>query len=280
MASSSRHSEAMEDTIRFNIEEEDLEAVIVTAGEREEGIDDRWCLVGRLLSNRVIDFEKMQNVLASLWQPGMEMFVKQLDTNRFLFQFYHEVDIQRVINGSPWTYDRMQLIIERLNVGGDPKLLTLNTLDIWVQLHDVELGCMSESTIRKVGNTMGKYLESDPKNFIGVWRDYLRMRITLNIEKPLRRRMKITKEDGNWFWINFKYERSPTFCFICGIIGHSDKFCPRIFHQPIDQIEKPYGEFMKALPQRNHKHRGAVATNKRMVSSGGGDDWSCWFWGA
>ncbi|KAM6569612.1 hypothetical protein CsatB_017597 [Cannabis sativa] len=258
MASSSRHVGAMEDeTLRFQIEEEDLEAVLVSASDGEEGIDDRWCLVGKFLSNRIIDFEKMQNILASLWQPGMGMFVKQLDTNRFLFQFYHEVDIQRVINGSPWTYDRMQLIIERLNVGGDPKSLPLNTLDIWVQLHNVEPGFMTESTLRTVGNTMGKYLESDPKNFIGVWRDYLRMRITLNIEKPLRRRLKITKDDGAWFWINFKYERTPTFCFICGIIGHSDKFCPKLFHQPIDQLAKPYGEFMKALPPRNHKNVGS-----------------------
>uniref|UniRef100_A0A803PKE1 RNase H type-1 domain-containing protein n=1 Tax=Cannabis sativa TaxID=3483 RepID=A0A803PKE1_CANSA len=91
----------------------------------------------------------MQNILASLWQPGMGMFVKQLDNNQFLFQFFHEIDIQRVINGIPWTYDRMQLIIERLKVGGDPKLLALNTLDIGVQLHDVEPGFMAESTIRK-----------------------------------------------------------------------------------------------------------------------------------
>ncbi|XP_060974339.1 uncharacterized protein LOC115695596 [Cannabis sativa] len=258
MASSSRNPEAMEeDTLRFRIEEEDLEAVLVSTGDGEEGIDDRWCLVGKFLSNRVIDFEKIQNILASLWQPGMGMFVKQLDTNRFLFQFYHEVDIQRVINGSPWTYDRMQLIIERLNVGGDPKSLPLNTLDIWVQLHNVEPGFMTETTLRKVGNTMGKYLESDPKNFIGVWRDYLRMRITLNIEKPLRRRLKITKDDGTWFWINFKYERTPTFCFICGIIDHSDKYCPKLFNQPIDQIAKPYGEFMKALPPQNHKNVGS-----------------------
>ncbi|KAM6575647.1 hypothetical protein CsatA_023974 [Cannabis sativa] len=258
MASYSRNAGAMEDeTLRFQIEEEDLEAVLVSAGDGEEGIDDRWCLVGKFLSNRIIDFEKMQNILASLWQPGMGMFVKQLDTNRFLFQFYHEVDIQRVINGSPWTYDRMQLIIERLNVGGDPKSLPLNTLDIWVQLHNVEPGFMTETTLQKVGNTMGKYLESDPKNFIGVWRDYLWMRITLNIEKPLRRRLKITKDDGSWFWINFKYERTPTFCFICGIIGHSDKYCPKLFHQPIDQLAKPYGEFMKALPPRNHKNVGS-----------------------
>uniref|UniRef100_A0A803PEP9 Endonuclease/exonuclease/phosphatase domain-containing protein n=1 Tax=Cannabis sativa TaxID=3483 RepID=A0A803PEP9_CANSA len=104
-----------------------ITVAVVGSGGGDDGIDDRWCLVGRFLSNRVIDFEKMQNILASLWQP----------------------DIQRVINGSPWTYDRMQLIIERLKVSGDPKALPLNTLDIWVQLHDMEPGCMSEVVVAK-----------------------------------------------------------------------------------------------------------------------------------
>uniref|UniRef100_A0A803QRE7 CCHC-type domain-containing protein n=1 Tax=Cannabis sativa TaxID=3483 RepID=A0A803QRE7_CANSA len=258
MASTSRHNGDTEDEIfRFQIEEEDLEEVAVITGRGDDGIDDRWCLVGRFLSNRLIDFEKMQNILASLWQPGMGMFVKQLDNNRFLFQFYHEVDIQKVINGSPWTYDRMQLIIERLRVGGDPKALPLNTLHIWVQLHDMEPGCMAEVTAAKVGNTMGKYIESDPKNFIGVWRAFLRIRVTLSIDKPLRPRMKLTKDDGSWFWINFKYERPLTFCFICGIIGHSERFCHKLFHQPIEQIVKPYGEFMRALPQKSYKNIGS-----------------------
>uniref|UniRef100_A0A803QS68 CCHC-type domain-containing protein n=1 Tax=Cannabis sativa TaxID=3483 RepID=A0A803QS68_CANSA len=256
-AGSGSMSGSGEDIFNFQIEEEELEEMAVSVDSGNEGIDDRWCLVGRFLSNRIVDFEKMQNILASLWQPGIGMFVKQVDNNRFLFQFYHEVDIKRVIDGSPWTYDRMQLIIERLPVGGDPKTLTLNTLDIWIQMHDVQPGCMTEATIKGLGNAIGKFLESDPKNFIGVWREYLRMRITIDITKPLRRRLKLTKDDGTWFWVNFKYERAPTFCFICGIIGHTERFCSKLFHQSVDTVVKPYGEFMRAQPQRNHKNIGA-----------------------
>uniref|UniRef100_A0A803P2Y2 Reverse transcriptase domain-containing protein n=1 Tax=Cannabis sativa TaxID=3483 RepID=A0A803P2Y2_CANSA len=210
-----------EDVFSFQIEEEDLAELPVGQEGEEEGIDDRWCLVGRFLSNRMIDFDKMQNILASLWQPGMGMFVKKLEDNRFLFQFYHEVDIQRVINGSPRTFDRIQLIIERLPVGGDPTSLQLNHLDIWVQIHDVKPGCMKETT------------------------------------EAIKEKTKLTHENGSWFWVHFKYERVPTFCFICGVIGHSDKFCSRLFQQPIDQITKPYGEFMIATPQRSYKNIGA-----------------------
>uniref|UniRef100_A0A803QI80 Uncharacterized protein n=1 Tax=Cannabis sativa TaxID=3483 RepID=A0A803QI80_CANSA len=57
MASTSWHNGDTEDEIlRFQIEEEDLEEVAVITGGGDDGIDDRWCLVGRFLSNRVIDF--------------------------------------------------------------------------------------------------------------------------------------------------------------------------------------------------------------------------------
>ncbi|KAF4388482.1 hypothetical protein F8388_012459 [Cannabis sativa] len=69
--------------------------------------------------------------------------------------------------------------------------------------------------------------------------------------------MRLTKPDGTTFWANFKYERAPTFCFICGIIGHSERFCVKLFDKPLDQIVKPYGEFMRAKFQNRKQNIGA-----------------------
>lgn len=161
---------------------EEEEGGLLFEGEEEGlGIDTRWCLVGKLLTGRVSDFNVFQNVLAFLWQPGKGMFVKELSHNRFLFQFYHEIDIKRVLEGSPWTFDRKQLIIARLGEGENPREMQLNYLDLWVQLHDLQPGFMSEKVVRAVGNYIGEFLESDKNNFMGVWRDYLRVRVRINI---------------------------------------------------------------------------------------------------
>lgn len=67
---------------------------------------------------------------------------------------------------------------------------------------------------------------------------------------PLKRRMKLKKNENSWCWVNFKYEGVPTFCFICGFIGHNEMFSEKLFKTPMEQIEKSYGVWMRADPMR------------------------------
>lgn len=83
---------------------------------------------------------------------------------------------------------------------------------MWVQIYDVPKGLISENILKSVRESMGKYIKFDPVNFDGMWRNYARIRVALNVEKPLKRRMKLKRDGNNWNWINFKYEWFSSFC--------------------------------------------------------------------
>lgn len=119
-----------------------------------------------------------------------------------------------------------------------------------MQVHDLKVGFMSERILQGIGNYVGHFIESCPSNFVGVWREYMRVRVTINMSKPLKRRMKIKTAREEWFWVNFKYENVPSFCFIRGIIGHSDRFCSQLFEKEEHEIVKPYGAWLRAPPRR------------------------------
>ncbi|KAF4364324.1 hypothetical protein G4B88_003652 [Cannabis sativa] len=254
MASSSNEGSSLSKRWADICLEDEEEHVVSLADDCEEvedlNFDDRWCLVGRLLSGKVSDFQIFQNIMADLWKPGKGIFIKRLEQNRFLFQFYHEIDIQRVLDGSPWTYDRKQLLIERLKPGENPRAININTLDMWVQIHELRSGFKTEWVIREAGRYIGQYVQSDPNNFQGVWRDYLRVRVRVNVYDSLKRQMKFRSRSGEAFYAYFKYERVPTFCFICGVMGHAERFCERIYDTPIEKIVKPYSIEMKAPTKR------------------------------
>lgn len=79
--------------------------------------------------------------------------------------------------------------------------------------------CLSDKILRSIGNYVGVFVKTDPMNTNGAWKLYVRIRVTMDICKPLKRRIKIKREGGTWSWINFKYERLSTFCFVCGLMG-------------------------------------------------------------
>lgn len=139
-----------------------------------------------------------------------------------------------MIEGSPWTFGRFQLVFERLKEGDNPKTLAINRLDIWIQLYDMILGFMSQRVMKDISNHIGRFIESDINNFTGLLRDYLRVRVSFSLEASLKRRMKLKKNEDQCCWVNFKYEGAPIFCFICGMIGHSDKFCEKLFETPME----------------------------------------------
>ena len=141
----------------------------------------------------------MQQTLASLWRPGKSVYIKELETNRYLFQFYHELDIKRVIEGSHWSFNRKTLSISRMQKEGNPRDVPLNFLDIWVQVYDLHTGFMSSRVLKAVGDYIGTFLELCSKNFMGVWREYMRIRVRIDLSKPLTRRMRLMRNKEEWF---------------------------------------------------------------------------------
>lgn len=128
----------------------------------------------------------------------------------------------------------------------DVHQVMLNEVDIWVQVHDIPKGFISETILQSIRAFIGRYVKSDPGNFDGIRKEFVRIRATLDIHKPLKRLMKIKREGKNWSWVNFKYERMGSFCFVCGIMGHTDTECIIVYANPDMEIERVYGTWLRA----------------------------------
>ncbi|KAJ9170089.1 hypothetical protein P3X46_018223 [Hevea brasiliensis] len=161
--------------------------------DEDHGVDWKHCVVGRLLTDKTINFMAFKQIMASVWRPV-----------KGLFQFFHELNAKRVFKGGPWNYQQQPILLHELQPNEKPREVELTRLDLWVQVHDVPNGFMSECVTKDVGTYIGIFLESDP--------------------------MKKSKSD--WVCFNFKYEQLNTFCYFCGIIGHSDHFCRKLFDMP------------------------------------------------
>ncbi|XP_019163526.1 PREDICTED: uncharacterized protein At4g02000-like [Ipomoea nil] len=188
-------------------------------------------LVGRFLTDRPIKFDHMQQVLASVWRPVMVMRVLPIADDLFLFQFPHLKDLQRVLDDGPWSFENHTLVCSMVTAESRSEEVALNNMAIWIQIHDLPSIYASADFIERIGNYVGNFLKADPLNFGGSWRSFFRIRVRLDVSVPLKSRMKMYRKDGSVQWINFKYERLGTFCFYCGVLGHSEKFCRKVYEE-------------------------------------------------
>ncbi|KAL8121461.1 hypothetical protein AgCh_018260 [Apium graveolens] len=113
-----------------------------------------------------VDFLALQHTMAALWKPGKGVYIKELDTNLYLFQFFHEVDVKRVMEGCPWSFNRRALVMAHLKEGENPRSVDLNSMELWVQVHDLNPGYMSKKILKGIvtGKNNNDRNERDDRN--------------------------------------------------------------------------------------------------------------------
>lgn len=245
-----RYRDVEEQMASLNIEEEENES-FVFEGDVEEDVNRyELCLVGRFLTEKNINIRAMKSKMADVWKPAMGVNIKELEQGIFLVQFYHKEDMQWVANGGPWMFDNVMMVLESIAAGEEPLKVPLWHLKIWMQIHDLPMGFMSEAVGKQLGNFFGEFIQYDAKNNTSIWRECMRVRIRLDVRKPLKRKKKILKKDGTEITVSCKYERLGEFCFSCGLVTHTDRFCRKFIDRRGEEGGKAWGGWLRAPPRR------------------------------
>lgn len=121
---------------------------------------------------------------------------------------------------------------------------------IWIQIHNLPTGLMTEQVGKQLGDFFGEFLEYDQKNNTGIWRECTRVRIILDVRKPLKRMKKITRRNGTEVMVTCKYERVGEFCFTCGLVSHTDRFCRKFLDKRSEEVDREWGSWLREPPRR------------------------------
>ena len=76
---------------------------------------------------------------------------------------------------------------------------------------------------------------------------------------------KVASVDGEKFWVSFKYERLPVFCFFCGRLGHDERHCQEC--KDSQNVSRQYGEWL-----RTYGNVKTVGEKSRSTSNEGGGE--------
>ncbi|XP_042950180.1 uncharacterized protein LOC122282289 [Carya illinoinensis] len=181
-------------------------------------------LLGLVITEKVINSEAFKISMGRIWKLRGGLKIKGVGKNLFLFEFDEATDMQKVKLGRPWTFDRQLLCLKDYNGQISPKEMVFDKEPLWVQVHNIPLGGMTRKVGEQTGRQVGEVLDVDVDEQDVGWGPYLHIKILIDITKPLMRGV-MGSFNGTRVWLQFQYERLPSFCFNCGIIKHSLEGC-------------------------------------------------------
>ena len=251
---------------KLQLTKEEEEDIPITVANRQELLEEcHLSLFGRLLSERQQNQRALKNTLRSVWKMGSELRIVEVGNNILQFKFNSKYQMEWVERSGPWNFDNNLLLLSRWKKGMTTENITFTHSPFWVQVWGLPFEFLSEEVGKEIGCKLGEVIEVDKRSWQADQAKFMRIRVNFPIHKPLRRGAHITNAEGERFWIHFKYERLPTFCFICGKLGHDDKHCTQnLEEQPINQ---QYGDWIRAGGQGKGNVGKAKSTSSRSHES-------------
>ncbi|XP_030963118.1 uncharacterized protein LOC115986612 isoform X5 [Quercus lobata] len=232
------------DSVSLTAEED--EVIMVRSKHREKTIEE-WSLslLGRFHTTELINFRAAENHLRSVWKmEGNDLKITDVGDGLFRFKFSMENQLKWVINNGPWSFDNHILLLRRWEKGMTAFSVNFQTVPMWVQVWGLPFDLIYKEAGIDIGQGIGRVIEVDCKAIASGEARFLRVRVEVPLDKPIRGGAAVLSPEGDKVWVAFKYERLSGLCFHCGLLGHEAKACE--FTKLKVWEESPYGEWLRA----------------------------------
>ena len=213
---------------------------------------DKPTLAAKFYTRRVINVEAIARTFKPIWQTRKSFSIQDVGDNMVLIEFEEAADLECVLLGEPWSYDKYLIAFHRLSHEIAVEDLPFNLVDFWVQIHNLPVLSMKRRVAIALGGYIGEVLPTSlQEEEVGTGK-YMRVRVRVDITKPLCRGKKIGLGNDTEGWVSFQYERLPNFCYWCGIPTHSERDCEEWLRTPVHLREQPmeYGIWLRAAGER------------------------------
>ncbi|XWS39417.1 hypothetical protein CRYUN_Cryun18bG0052800 [Craigia yunnanensis] len=211
---------------------EDLSTVYLVCGS------DQSIITCKLIMNKELEHlwgevsltkeEQTEVVVDHKWLEELREVGKNCLVGKLALNKRVNMEVMKTYGNSP-----LECLLGRWGPGNfkgneKPNEVNLQWCPFWVQIHGLLLGLMSGKIGTILGESIGDVEEINADEEQMAWGRYLRVRVAINISKPLKRGSTIAVEGkGNTLAI-FKYEKLPDFCYVCGCLDYQELKCDEV----------------------------------------------------
>ncbi|KAL8520178.1 hypothetical protein ACS0TY_010918 [Phlomoides rotata] len=258
-------------TVRRGFFEMEEEGVLrLDLGIESENENSTKCLIGTVFSQKQFNSFGFLEAMKRAMAPTRGFEAREIGNNLFSFQFNSEDDMRAVLAREPWHFDKSVVMLQELNRGSQPSTITLTHAAFWVRIYDLPMAARTPGSINLIAGKIGGMVEIDQSSIKGFGRS-VRVKIKIDLTKPLLKGIHLEIQRGRKLWIDFKYERLPSFCYICGSLGHMRRECHLLdgskIIENLPDTKLPFGDWLRDSPGKKATVSMEVNPPKRESTS-------------
>jgi hypothetical protein len=180
-------------------------AVVLDEGAEAYRAHSKWTLVGKVLSPSTLHISTISAALRPAWGNPRGLLLNPGGDNIFIAEFATKIDMDRMLDGPPWVVGTHAVLLQDFNVDLKPSDLVFNKLKVWVRIMNLPFGYMQRQSGSVIASSIGvegsvPVVDCDASG--RCWGNYMRVRVEINVDKPLQRGVTVFSQRRNatdWF---------------------------------------------------------------------------------
>ncbi|MBA0696867.1 hypothetical protein Goari_003388 [Gossypium aridum] len=183
---------------------------------------------------KLYKLESFRAHMKSIWKTRKKFEIQMVGQNLFLMGFELADDLELILEGRPWFFRNSVILFDRLCQAVDRDQIRLTSSPYWMKIDSISPEFDKKDLMHAIGATFGGVLRSE------INEDSCRLRVNLDVQRPLRRGIFVSTNAVSKVWVPFKYENLSMFCFGCGRLEHGLREDERLMRLKKDEESKIY----------------------------------------
>lgn len=169
-------------------------------------------LVGKWFSKKAIRLGGFANLVQLAWGIKDRVVVSPHPDNMYVFTFDTKRLCDRILKDSPWTIKGDLLNLTKWSDRSTMSEVKLTVCEYWIQVHGVPRKVQTLNNMLRMRELVGKVVcYEDPKPDGVGDRDFVRIRVAVDITKPLLTGFWIPRPNQARVWASVRYEKLQNF---------------------------------------------------------------------